>query len=190
MLITKMKNPAVTPVHPRPKTVKPLATLLLGDTDGPAATTGGLGVLTADAEAPVVSETTVGADLLEALQILTELGVDAVGQDVGVLAVDNVALSVEEPGGDLVLGGVLDDGDDTLELFGGKLTGAAVQKKFLLVFQIPRFFACLMASVVASTTSRIKSQSHRHRSEYSRTACSGRHRPSCRPSWSIGDRHP
>jgi hypothetical protein len=30
-------------------------------------------VLTADTETPVVSETTVGADLLEALEILTEL---------------------------------------------------------------------------------------------------------------------
>ena len=148
MLITKMKNPAVTPVHPRPKTVKPLATLLLGDTDGPAATTGGLGVLTADTEAPVVSETTVGADLLEALQILTELGVDAVGQDVGVLAVDDVALSVQEPGGDLVLGGVLDDGDDTLELFGGKLTSAAVDG--FVSLQISKFFKFLMVSIVAS----------------------------------------
>ena len=59
-------------------------------------------MLTTDAEAPVVTETTVSADLLEALEVLTELGVDAVGEDLGVLAVDNVALPVEEPGGDLV----------------------------------------------------------------------------------------
>lgn len=74
-----------------------LTTLLLGDTDSPAATTGGLGVLAADAQAPVVSETTVGADLLQALEIITELGVDTVGEDLVVLAVDNVALSVKEP---------------------------------------------------------------------------------------------
>jgi hypothetical protein len=59
-------------------------------------------VLTTDAEAPVVTETTVSADLLEALEVLAELGVDAVGEDLGVLAVDDVALPVEEPGGDLV----------------------------------------------------------------------------------------
>jgi hypothetical protein len=59
-------------------------------------------VLTADAEAPVVTETTVSADLLEALEVITELGVDTVGEDLSVLAVDNVALPVEEPGGDLV----------------------------------------------------------------------------------------
>jgi hypothetical protein len=62
-------------------------------------------VLTTDAEAPVVTETTVSADLLEALEVLTELGVDTVGEDLRVLAVDNVALPVEEPGGDLVCEG-------------------------------------------------------------------------------------
>jgi hypothetical protein len=76
---------------------KPLTTLLLGHTDGPAATTGRLGVLATDAEAPVVAETTVSADLLQALEIITELGVDTVGEDLVVLAVDNVALPVEEP---------------------------------------------------------------------------------------------
>lgn len=102
-----------------------LTTLLLGDTDGSAAAASGLGVLATDAEAPVVTETAVSADLLEALEIVTQLGVDAVGEDLRVLAVDDVALPVEEPRGDLVLGGVLDDGDDTLELFGGELTGTA-----------------------------------------------------------------
>jgi hypothetical protein len=59
-------------------------------------------VLTTDTEAPVVSQTTVSADLLETLQIITELGVDTVGEDLGVLAVDDIALPVEEPGGNLV----------------------------------------------------------------------------------------
>ena len=75
-----------------------------------------------------MAETAVGADLLEALQIVTELGVDAVGQDLRVLAVDNVALPVEEPGGDLVLRRVLDDGDNALQLFRGEFTGAITYK--------------------------------------------------------------
>lgn len=104
---------------------KPL-TLLLGDTDGPSATASSLGVLATDAKTPVVTKTSVCADLLESLEVLTELGVDTVGQDLEVLAVDNVALPVEEPGGDLVLGGVLDDGDNALKLFRGKLTGAVI----------------------------------------------------------------
>jgi hypothetical protein len=101
-------------------------------------------VLATHAEAPVVSETTVSTDLLQALEILTELGVDTVGEDLGVLSVDNVALPVEEPGGDLVcemselartaqivvirtLEGVLEDGDDTLELFGGEVTSTLLE---------------------------------------------------------------
>jgi hypothetical protein len=98
--------------------------LLLADTDGASTAAGSLGVLTTDTQTPVVTQTTVGADLLQALEILTQLAVQTVGQNLGVLAVDDVALSVEEPGGDLVLGGVLEDGDDTLEFFGGELTSA------------------------------------------------------------------
>lgn len=79
-------------------------------------------MLTTDTETPVVTETAVRADLLQALKILTVLAVKTVGESVGVLAVNDVALSVEEPGGDLVLGGVLEDGDNTLEFFGGKFT--------------------------------------------------------------------
>jgi hypothetical protein len=124
----------ILPTIDAEKRPKRLATLLLGDTDGPAATTSGLGVLTADTEAPVVTETTVGADLLQALEIVTELGVDTVGENLAVLAIDNIALPVEEPAGNLVLGGVLDDGDDTLELFGRKLTGAVKRMSAFLSF--------------------------------------------------------
>lgn len=77
--------------------VRFLTTLLLGHTNSPTAATGRLGVLATNAQAPVVSETAVGADLLQALEVITELGVDSVSQDLVVLAVDNVALSVEEP---------------------------------------------------------------------------------------------
>jgi hypothetical protein len=104
-----------------------LTTLLLGHTDGPAAAAGRLGVLATHTEAPVVTETTVGADLLQALKVITELGVDTVGEDLRVLAIDNVTLPVEEPRGDLVGGGVLDNGDQALKLFRGELTGALVQ---------------------------------------------------------------
>jgi len=101
-------------------------------------------VLTTDTEAPVVTETTVSADLLQALEIVTELGGDTVGEDLAVLAIDDIALPVEEPGGDLVcrvsaslsllerwswrtLERVLDDGNDTLKLFGGEVTSALGQ---------------------------------------------------------------
>jgi hypothetical protein len=98
-------------------------------------------VLSADTQAPVVTETTVGADLLQALEIFAQLRVDVVGKDLAVLAVDDVALPVEEPGRDLVLGRVLDDGDDTLELFGRKLTGA-VRGERMSAFCCPHLKKC------------------------------------------------
>ena len=88
--------------------------------------TSGLGVLSPHSEAIVVPQSPVALDLLEPLEIITELRVDSVGEDLRVLAIDDVALSVEEPGRDLVLGGVLDDGDETLEFFGGELSSAAL----------------------------------------------------------------
>ena len=81
--------------------------LLLGDTDGFSLVSGGLGVLTSDTETPVVTEPTVGPDLLESLKILTQLVVEDVGHDLGGLAVLDVALPVQEPVGDLVLTGIL-----------------------------------------------------------------------------------
>lgn len=93
-------------------------------------------MLSADTQSPVVTETTVSADLLEALEIVTELGVDVVSQDLVVLAVHDVALSVEEPGGDLVLRGVLDDGDNALELFRGEFSGTIDSISFHVFFPI------------------------------------------------------
>ena len=81
--------------------------LLLGDTDGFPLVSSGLGVLTSDTEAPVVTETTVSPDLLESLKILTELVVKDVGHDLGGLAILDVPLPVEEPIRDLVVTWIL-----------------------------------------------------------------------------------
>ena len=80
---------------------------LLGHSDCLALVTGGLGVLAPHTEAPVVTETTVGADLLQTLEILTKLVVEDVGHHLGSLAVLDVTLPVQEPVRDLVLTGVL-----------------------------------------------------------------------------------
>lgn len=68
----------------------------------------------------------MSADLLQAFQIITELGVDTVGENLRVLAIDDITLTIEEPGWDLVLGWVLDDGDNSLEFFRGKFTGTVI----------------------------------------------------------------
>ena len=82
-------------------------------------------MLTPDTETPEVTETTVSTNLLQPLQIVTELRVDTVGQDLRVLAIDDVPLPVQEPRGDLELRGVLDDGDDTLEFLRRDLAGTS-----------------------------------------------------------------
>jgi len=74
-----------------------------------------------------VTKTTMSTDLLQALQIITKLGVDTVRENLRVLAIDDIALTIEEPSGDLVLGRVLDDGDDSLKFFGCKFTSALVE---------------------------------------------------------------
>lgn len=76
-----------------------------------------------------MTKTTVGADLLQALEVITELLVDNVGNDVQVLAVGHVLATVQEPSRDLELSRVLHDGDDTLELVRVELTGTTMGKK-------------------------------------------------------------
>jgi len=73
-------------------------------------------VLTTDTEAPEVTQTTVSADLLEALEIVTQLGVDGVGDELAALAVNNILLPVQEPRRDLELLRVLDDRYNPLKL--------------------------------------------------------------------------
>ena len=118
-----------------------LTTLLLGNTDRATSTSSSLGVLSTDTETPVVTKTTMSTNFLQALEIVTKLGVDTVGQNLRILAVDDIALSVHEPGRNfavipvelvmflgmcrsgcgvevyVLLTGVLDDGNDTLKLF-------------------------------------------------------------------------
>lgn len=79
-----------------------------------------------------MTETAVRADLLETLKILTGFAVETVGDNLVILAIVDVALSVQEPGGDLVLERVLEDGDDALEFFGRELTGTVPVRICLL----------------------------------------------------------
>jgi len=102
-------------------------TALLGDTNSLTTATSRLGVLTTYAETPEVAETAVCPNLLQTLQIVTELRVDGVGEDLAVLAIDNVPLPVQEPCGDLELRRVLDNGDKPLKLVRVELTGTFVQ---------------------------------------------------------------
>ena len=50
-----------------------------------------------------MSETSVCSDLLQSLQIFSELGVDSVGDELGPGALADVSLSVQEPLGDVIV---------------------------------------------------------------------------------------
>ena len=67
----------------------------------------------------------MGTDPLQALRIVTRLAVDTVDEDRAVLAIEDITLPIEEPGGDLVLCRVPVDGDNALKLFGCEFTSSA-----------------------------------------------------------------
>ena len=81
-----------------------------------------------------MAETTVGTinecraeplpHLLQAVEILTEVGLEVVGHDLLELASVHVLLSVQEPLGDVVLQRVADHGDDLIDLLVAQLTSA------------------------------------------------------------------
>jgi hypothetical protein len=75
-----------------------------------------------------VSETTVGTNLLQSLEIITELRVHTVREDLVVFAVNDILLSVEEPRWDFELRRVLDDGDNSLQLVRIQITRSIVRK--------------------------------------------------------------
>ena len=83
-------------------------------------------MLATDLEAPVVAETTVGAHLLEGLEVITQLGGQSVRVDLGGLAILPVLATVKEPLGHLTLEGVLQDGHEAVGLILGHLTGTLV----------------------------------------------------------------
>ena len=108
-------------------------------------------------------------DLLQSLQILTKLAVYRVRQNLTVLAIHDIALSIEKPCWDLVLKWALDDCDYTFEFFGGEVAGAVISSSIREQFEV--VVVILLCG-------------------FQRTAYSNPHPPSCRPSCCIGDRHP
>ena len=110
--------------------------LLLAHTDCATSPTRRLAVLSTHSQTPVVSQPTMCTNLLQALQIFTQLAVHTVGQDLAVLAIHDVALTIEKPGWDLVLGRALDDGHDALEFFGSEIAGAVRSIMLVIAVQV------------------------------------------------------
>ena len=98
--------------------------LLLGNSKSRSFSACGLGVLTLDLEAEVVAETSVLADLLHALQVFSESGVDHVGDQLAPGAVSDASLSVQEPLGNAVFDWLCEDVTNSVHFVFSKLASS------------------------------------------------------------------
>ena len=74
-----------------------------------------------------MSQTSVSSDLLQSFQIFSELGVDTVGDELRPGALADVSLSVKEPLGDVVVGGLGEDVVDLFDVCFNKLSSSLVE---------------------------------------------------------------
>ena len=89
---------------------------LLRHTHSTSSPTSGLSVLTSDPDTPVVTQATMSPNLLEAFQIFPKFVLKLIGQNLGILAVTMILLSVQEPIRNFVLSWVLHYGDNPFNL--------------------------------------------------------------------------
>lgn len=72
-----------------------------------------------------MSQATVGPNLFQSLQVISQLRVNRIRQNLIIFAIDDIFLSVQKPRGDLELSGVLDDSHEALKLIRVELSGTA-----------------------------------------------------------------
>lgn len=101
--------------------------LLLGNSESLTGSSGRLGALSSDLDAPPVTETSVESHLLHSLEIFSESGGSIVGNKLGVGSVLDASLSVKEPLGDSVVEGLGDDISDFVHLGFVKLSSSSVE---------------------------------------------------------------
>ena len=104
----------------------PGSSLLSGNTESLSASTGRLGSLSSNLDTPVVSETSMVLGLSHSLEILSETGIQVVGDKLSPGTVLWVLLSVQEPFWDVVLSWSGDDIGDNLDLVLNELSGSLV----------------------------------------------------------------
>merc|ERR1719378_547698 len=100
--------------------------LLLGHTHSFTFVTGRCGVLSANSKTPIMSKSTMSFDLLQPLQIFTELVFQTISQDLRGLSIFDILRSVEIVIWDLVLSWILHDSDKPFHLFIRQFTSSFV----------------------------------------------------------------
>ena len=104
--------------HPR--------SLLSGNTEGLTASTGGLGSLSSNSVTPVMSETSMVLGFSHSLKILSHVGIEVVGNELGPVSMLWVLLSVEEPLWDVVVSWSGNDVVNSFDLSLVQLTGSFI----------------------------------------------------------------
>lgn len=89
-------------------------------------------MLSTHSDLPPMTKTTMGSNLLHALNVITQLGINVLGENLTVLSSLKILLTIEEPEGNLELTWVLDNGDKLFNLIGGEFTGTLVDINFCL----------------------------------------------------------
>jgi hypothetical protein len=77
-----------------------------------------------------VTQPAVSADLLKTFNVITEFGINILGEYLVVLSSLEILLSVQEPEWDLELTGVLDDSNELFNLIGRELSSSLVDINF------------------------------------------------------------
>ena len=84
---------------------------------------------TTHAKRTVVPQAPVSADFLEALEVLTQLHVEGVGNGLAELAIFGILLTVKHPIRDLELARILHDRHKPFNFLGGQLASPATNRK-------------------------------------------------------------
>jgi hypothetical protein len=79
-----------------------------------------------------MTKTTMGSNLLHALNVLTQLGINVLDKNLTVLSSLEILLTIEEPEWNLELTWILDNGDKLFNLIGGEFSGTLVNINFCL----------------------------------------------------------
>jgi len=87
-------------------------------------------VLSTNANVPPVAQTTVSADLLQAFQIIAELGCNVLSKDLAVLSCLEIFLTIQEPNRDFELTGILDNSDQLFDFIRSQFTSTGVHIDF------------------------------------------------------------
>ena len=87
-------------------------------------------VLSTNTNAPPVTKTTMGTNLLHPFNIITKLGIKVLRKDLRILSRLEILLSVQEPKWDLELTRILNDSNELLNFISGQLSSTFVDIDF------------------------------------------------------------